>query len=152
MKKHVLAICLLLVVLLSMVLLPLNATATDGPTSGSLGETVTWEFKDGTLTISGEGYMEGLSTSRHPEWYYLKEEITKVVVEEGIMNVGARFCKDCVNLTDVQLPSTLKIIDSQSFMNCESLTEITIPSKVTAICGSAFKGCKSLKTFSLFSP
>lgn len=140
---------LMLAALLLMILLPLNATATDGPTSGNLGETVTWEFKDGTLTISGEGYMEGLSTSRHPEWYYLKDEITKLVVEEGILNTGSRLCKDCVNLTDVQLPSTLKFINGQSFMNCKSLIEITIPSKVTTLGYSVFEGCESLKSITL---
>lgn len=142
-------ICLLLVSLLLMVLLPCKPVAANGPTSGNLGDTVTWEFEDGTLTISGEGYMEGLSTNRHPEWYYLKDEITKVVVEEGVLKVGSRFCKDCVNLTQVQLPSTIKFLDPQCFMNCKSLESITIPSGVTSIGGSAFAGCTSLKTVTI---
>lgn len=143
------SICLLLVVLLLIVLLPCKPVAANGPTSGNLGETVTWEFKDATLTISGEGYMEGLSTNRHPEWYYLKDKITKVVVEEGVLNVGSRFCKDCVNLTQVQLPSTIKFLDPQCFMNCKSLEKITIPSNVTSINESAFEGCTSLKTVTI---
>lgn len=142
-------ICLLLVSLLLMVLLPCKPVAANGPTSGNLGDTVTWEFEDGTLTISGEGYMEGLSTNRHPEWYYLKDEITKVVVEEGVLKVGSRFCKDCVNLTQVQLPSTIKFLNPQCFMNCKSLESITIPSGVTSIGGSAFAGCTSLKTVTI---
>ena len=142
-------ICLLAVALLLTVLLPWHNATAGGPTSGNLGETVTWEFKDGTLTISGEGYMEGLTSSRLPEWHYLKEEITKVVVEEGILNIGANAFQDCVNLTQVQLPSTLKYMAENCFRGCKSLEEITIPSKVTALGYSVFEDCESLKSITL---
>lgn len=145
-KKH---FCLLLAVLLLMVLLPLNAAAAEDASGGSLSQTVTWEFKDGTLIISGEGEMEGMSSSRYPPWYYLHNEIKTVIIGEGITTVGPLAFADCVNLTRVQLPSTVRALTARCFYNCQSLTQIELPLQLTFLGSSAFEQCSSLKSMIL---
>jgi hypothetical protein len=54
------------------------------------------------------------------------------------------FFRECTNLTQVILPSTLKIIDSHSFYNCSSLATITIPDGVTEVGDYSFLGTTSL--------
>lgn len=45
-----------------------------------------------------------------------------VIFEEGSGYVGTRMFMGCVNLTDVLLPSTLKVVRPGAFANCEKLT------------------------------
>ena len=52
--------------------------------------------------------------------------------------------KNCAELVDVILPSSLTTIQPQAFYNCTSLTNINFPSGITNIGGSAFYNCTSL--------
>lgn len=53
----------------------------------------------------------------------------------------------CMNLTSINLPSTLKIIGKSSFDNCTALPSITIPVGVTTIGTRAFCNCMALTDF-----
>lgn len=50
---------------------------------------------------------------------------------------------DCSNLSYVELPEGIKLLDG--FRNCKSMEEIHIPSSVRLIRGVAFMGCEKLK-------
>lgn len=52
------------------------------------------------------------------------------------------FCN--LNLTEVQLPETLKSIDRIAFSGCKELNKLTIPSSVTSIGRQAFSYCSGL--------
>lgn len=71
----------------------------------------------------------------------LKKYIRKVVVLEGVTGIASFAFKDCVNLEEVVLPSTLKYIHSDAFCYCGKLTSITIPDSVVEIDATAFYGC-----------
>ena len=78
---------------------------------------ITWDISDdGTLTISGTD-MPDYSWNWNP-WYLNKNNIKKVVIENGVTNIG-----EC------------------AFYECPELTSITIPNNVTRIGGSAFYYC-----------
>ena len=53
------------------------------------------------------------------------------------------------NITSVVIPSSVKTIEEQAFINCYSLTSVIIPSSVTAIGESAFSGCRSLTSVNI---
>lgn len=55
----------------------------------------------------------------------------------------------CTSLSNVKLPSNLKIIPSRFLSSCSSLDKIEIPETVTNISASAFYGCSSLKSIQL---
>lgn len=141
-------ICLLLAALSLLTLLFWNASTAETVTGGTINDVISWNFQNGTLTISGEGSMK-FSPSQQSPWYHLRETITTVVVEEGVTVIGDNAFKNCIHLAQVQLPSTLKSIQKNAFFNCQSLSEIRLPPNVRYIGDHAFRYCISLKTISI---
>lgn len=68
--------------------------------------------------------------------------LTFLNVAEGAKLVNG--FQDCKNLREVQLPSTLKFIQSNAFTGCTALSKINLPKGVT-VCSLAFWGCTSLR-------
>ena len=112
--------------------------------SGTCGKSLTWTFSSGTLTVSGTGEMYSRNSQYSVPWADLKDDITSVVIGEGVTSVGGQAFDSCKNLTAVTLPSTLKSIGTYAFSGCNSLEKITIPNGVTSIGSSAFASCKKL--------
>ncbi len=126
-----------------------------GVTSGSCGENVTWEFADGVLTISGSGEMEDYQSPHDVEgksapWYkYHRNNIKRVVVEEGVTTIGGYAFYVCHNLASIELASSVTTIGESAFNECGGLTSIELPSGVTTIGESAFNNCYSLISINL---
>ena len=64
------------------------------------------------------------------------------VIEEGTFD-------DCINLTNVNLPDNISKISFRTFNNCSSLTDIEIPESVVYIDSYAFCGCSSITNIEL---
>lgn len=108
------------------------------------GENTFWTLdEDGTLTISGEGAVYDYRTSRDTPWS--EKTVKKLVVEEGITEIGSRTFSDNDKLQEVQLPSTLKEIPYGCFAYCTSLKEVTISDGTEKIDSHAFSTCAHLK-------
>lgn len=126
-----------------------------GEMSGSCGENVTWEFADGVLTISGSGAMEDYQSPHDVEgksapWYkYHRNNIKRVVVEEGVTTIGGYAFYVCHNLASIELASSVTTIGEFAFNECGGLTSIELPSGVTTIGESAFNNCYSLISINL---
>lgn len=123
----------------------------------------------GTLTVSGTGDMydfrdTSIGTNKTVPWSNFKDDIKKVVINEGVTGIGDYAFYNCSNLTSVSLPSTLKeirgsglkgtinddvfkisILSYGAFRDCVSLTDIDFPEGLTTIGDVAFRGCTSLK-------
>ena len=117
--------------------------------SGTCRDNLTWNLdSNGVLTVSGRGdmYMNNHSPSQasYPWQDNYKEQITSVVVEEGVTSVGYEAFYDCTSLTDVTLPASLTTVGSQAFSGCTGLTSITIPASVKSIADGVFSGCTAL--------
>ena len=92
---------------------------------------LTWTLSDeGVLEITGSGDMHGFPNDA---WLVHKEEITEVIISEGISSVGCSAFDGCCNMTSISIPSTATKIEGWAFKNCSSLTEINIPENVTSI-------------------
>lgn len=76
-------------------------------------------------------------------------KIKKVIICEGVENVGfmSFFC--CRTLKKIIFPNTLKIISSGAFSGCMKLKKIEIPSSVEIIESNAFKGCDNLRKINM---
>lgn len=72
------------------------------------------------------------------------DELTDVVVPDGVTEIGEDTFKDCGKLKKVILPDSLVTIGKGAFQGCSGLTEITIPDHVTTIDKNAFQGCSGL--------
>ena len=72
------------------------------------------------------------------------KNITKLIIPEGITEIGVDAFKDCSGLTDIEFPSSLEKIGSNAFNGCNSLKELNLQSNVKYIDDYAFKGCTNL--------
>ena len=72
------------------------------------------------------------------------EELTNLVVPEGVTSIGYSAFSGCSGLTSITLPSSLTSILSGAFSGCRGLTSITLPSNLTSIGDSAFSSCSRL--------
>ncbi len=61
--------------------------------------------------------------------------------------IGDGAFSNCIALTTVTLPETLKKIGSGAFNNCESLTSIALPASLTEIGRGAFADCTAELTY-----
>lgn len=124
----------------------------------NITDTAKWTLdSQGTLTISGSGettsymwsYSDGLELKEVQPWAAYDDQIRKVVIKEGITEIGNFNFMKCKNLESVQLPSSLKKIWERAFWKCESLKEIKIPDSVEVIATRAFSSCEKLKSVQL---
>lgn len=126
-----------------------NSTVTN---TGSCGENVTWSLdSDGVVTVSGTGEMSnyGWYGDVNPNRVFqdLSGSVRKVVIEDGVKNVGSGVFFRLENLTDVTIPDSVTSIGVDSFNYCTALESITLPETVTFIDTGAFANCHSLKKF-----
>ena len=115
--------------------------------SGKCGDSAAWKLDaEGTLTISGTGRMydyewpadRGGTT---PPWLANKyrDSIRTLRVEQGITYIGRCAFDSCGNLSDVTLPTSLRIIGPWAFNDCTALRSIQLPEGLTTIKEDAFK-------------
>ena len=122
---------------------PLSEHPTENDTSGYCGRVAYWAVKDGVLTISGTGDVTYLG------WSKFKDQITKVVIQDGITNIISESFDQCVNLTSVTIPKSVTRIGNWAFSGCEKLKSVTLPEHLESIEMYAFHSCTSLTKIAL---
>lgn len=94
--------------------------------SGICGHELTWKLSnDGTLTISGTGQMTSFTTANQAPWYKHKNQITTVIVRNGVTSISNNAFFNYDNLTAVKLSGSVQEIGYGAFGECSSLTEAT---------------------------
>lgn len=107
---------------------------------------VKWELDDdGTLTISGTGEMASYNLDNHAKWFNYRKNIERVVIEDGVTNIGEQAFRLCSRITEVDIHDSVTDIGMGSFAGCGSLTKVNIPENVTVIRYAAFSGCTGLR-------
>ncbi|MGN0235548.1 MAG: leucine-rich repeat domain-containing protein [Paludibacteraceae bacterium] len=69
---------------------------------------------------------------------------TAIKVRNGTTDIVDYAFKDCIGLTSIALPKTIKTIGEGAFCNCHALASIVIPKGVTHIERATFSDCYSL--------
>lgn len=142
---------------------------------------VDFDYSTGTATVSGTGamwdyYENGKDyTNKHQNPFTGKSNVQKIVISEGVTNVGDYFLQgyenrrsikeislastitkigkyafqNCYNVQGVMLPSGLEEIGDYSFDNCGSLNEINVPDSVKIIGKGCFCNCRSISRVKL---
>lgn len=70
--------------------------------------------------------------------------LKKLVFSEGTKRICQYAARNCINLEEVELPTTLEIIGYEAFSYCEALKSMTIPANVATVENKAFYRCTAL--------
>ena len=103
------------------------------PRSGKCGEALSWALSDdGTLTVKGTGdmwewYIDGampvLSVTVRP-WSGLLSEIQRVVIGDGITEIGDYAFQWCTRMKSVVLPESVTAVGYRAFECCYGLRDV----------------------------
>lgn len=116
--------------------------------TGSCGTSLTWEFSNNTLTISGSGNMYNFPDGEMAPWYEHAEEIRTVILPEELTSIGDLAFYGCTNLTSVVVPDGVTAIGEYAFADCTELLQVHLGNGVREIRTGAFYQCESLSTVS----
>lgn len=112
----------------------------------SASGTVIWNFyEDGTLIIDGEGEMLSYTEFSQVPYgkYFENEEVKKVVIADGITQIGDyAFC--FCSAETIELPVSLKKIGSYSFYGMSKAQNITLPQNLKSVGECAFSSSELL--------
>ena len=133
-------------------LFALMPTAAFAAEDNKCGDNLTWTLdSEGTLTISGTGEMADYDKNPQP-WAGQRDNIKKLVVENGVTTIGNNAFSDCTALKDVDLSgaSSLETIGNHAFSSCTALESVDLSeaSSLTTI-KTSFSHCTKLKSVKL---
>ena len=74
-----------------------------------------------------------------------RDDITDIVIPNGIKSIGERAFAKCKNLKRITLPESLEFIGASAFSECENLEEIILPKNLKRLNYRTFGDCKRLK-------
>lgn len=126
-----------------------SAFAAENVTEGACGKELSWSYKNGTLTITGKGEMQNFTELEKAPWYHLRDEISRVVLPNGLTSVGDLAFYQCGRLTSVTLPEKVIRIGHYAFAGCKKMTTIDIGAALRSIGNAAFYECESLDAIRL---
>ena len=151
MKKIVSFTLGIIMIITSLFTVSITALADGSGNCGTNGGNVTWQLTGSTLYINkGTGDDIRMTNfvnngASRPGWYSSRNSITKVVIEEGVVNIGSYAFDDCSKLTEVDF-GTIDTIGNHAFHNCTSLTSVSLPSSFCWMYSAVFDGCTGLKS------
>ena len=77
--------------------------------------------------------------------YLNGEEITELVIPEGVSKIGNYAFYGCDKLERIEIPNTVTSIGSYAFCNCTNLKSAIFPDSIITINGGTFSCCSSLE-------
>ena len=102
---------------------------------------LSWSFDETTHTLTVSGTEE---MPNNQPWESIRNDIEKVVIEDGVLSIGDGSFSCCTKLTSVRIPSSVTYIGSSAFSQCKSLKSFTWPSSVPVIKYDVFYYCTAL--------
>ena len=100
---------------------------------GAEGDNLTWTLDDqGTLTISGMGEMNNYDISSAP-WSNNWEKIIKIIIDDGVTNIGIDAFSKCSNVTYLFIPGSITSIPDRAFLYCDNLSDVLLSEGIVSI-------------------
>ncbi len=76
-------------------------------------------------------------------------EVTELNIPSSINTINSYAFQGCTSLTSVTIPESVTSINEYAFTGCTSITSVSIPSSVTTIGEKAFNNCSSLTSINI---
>ena len=103
-----------------------------------------------TLTISGEGAMKDYAWNDNTRpWMGNLSKITKLIVEEGVTNIGAWAFAYAENLKEIDIAESVTVYGTSCLEGCDLSGEISFSANVTQIQSNAFYSCEEITAFQI---
>ena len=112
-----------------------------GPMTGTV-RTIGKNGNYGDYMLANFGFTKGFTTTKS-FIQFESRTAKKAQIPEGVEEIYGAL-KNFEQLTEVSLPSTLRVLGDESFYSCRALSSITIPSSVNVIGTDAFWACNQL--------
>ncbi len=106
------------------------------------------EDMKGLIAYPTAKQYEDFMVPDHVEWIaadaFNSVELHSVSFCEGLESIGSYAFANCRNLTEIELPSSLRYIENSAFAYCENLFRVTIANGVSHISKRAFQECPNM--------
>ncbi|MCR5781557.1 MAG: leucine-rich repeat protein [Clostridia bacterium] len=114
--------------------------------NGVIDDAFAWQIVDGTLSIYGHGDLPDYSADTLPPWNAYKDDITALVINDGVTAVGAYNFYDLDKMAAMTLTDGITVIGQYAFANAKSLTEFVMPASLLTIRSFAFDHAEKIET------
>ncbi|MCF0132686.1 MAG: Ig-like domain-containing protein [Blautia sp.] len=117
-----------------------------------IGNNLTWNIKNGVLTVSGTGPMYPIDPevtnsggdyiatyNSASAWRRYSDKIQEIVVEKGVTTISDHAFYNLANVRKVTIADTVKEIGDDAFGRIRALTECIVPASVTKMGKDIFK-------------
>ncbi len=91
--------------------------------------------------------IDGLPVTKLKRTFLGRLRIYNVEIPSTVTEIGTETFYGCEELTSVTIPNSVTIIGERAFRTCKSLTAVSLPEGVTSIGVEAFQGCYSITEF-----
>lgn len=115
-----------------------------------LTQTDDWVLENGVLFVKNTIDMSEIKGWPTAPWCSVREDVNKLILEEGITSIGYQAFLNCINLYDVTIPNTVTYIREEAFSACLALSSIVIPESVTQIEGYVFAGAPCTRNWRIY--
>lgn len=107
---------------------------------GACGDNLTWDYKDGSIIISGTGAMYDYEQGTAPWMPLFKDSIDNLLINEGCTSIGnyAFYGLNNKNFKTLGLPNSVEKIGQYAFASCSYLRTIFLNDGLEEISGYAF--------------
>jgi len=129
--KRIVSLILTFAMLVGMLPMTVWAEENSNIANGTCGKNLTWSLdQEGTMTISGTGEMDDYF--EYPDdipWTDYYDEITSVIIEDGVTSIGTYAFYWCTELQDISIPDSVTTMPIS--VNTKNLDKLVIPAGVT---------------------
>ena len=147
--RKILSVLMVLILALSVIAVPMSASAAQTGTPSVGGVPVTKENGNVDPAYPDFEYTVANGEAKIVYYNFNGSEVTFPSKLGGytVTGIGENVFYNCApRITGVVIPDTVKTIDRMAFYYCSNMTSVTIPESVTSIGDMAFSYCQSLKS------
>ena len=94
-------------------------------------------FTSGTGTIVFKGKLNKIAVNMFDNCV----NMSSITIPNSVRSIGTGSFNGCTGLKSITIPGSITSIGSYAFYGCTGLTSVTIPNSVTSVEYSAFSGC-----------